>query len=563
MQIANRRYSETIDASVGELQKLLTLTRNHTGEELQHKLIHVLDNIENLFLIVFMGEFSTGKSSVINAILGEKILEEGITPTTDRITIIKYGEKKESRLEEGVRHITVNNPKLESVHFVDTPGTNVTIEQHEKITKDFIPRADIIFFTIGAERAVTGSESTLIGYLRDEWKKNIVFLLNKTDIAGSTEELNNLIDHTESELRRLFGTEPFIIPVSAKMALEDPGNPRSGFDRLSEYIFETLNDEERLRIKLKSALDLSINIAGQTEKVIEEDLSRISSDIEKLRDFEERLLVIKEDIIANSAQFTERIRGRLLEFKNRGVEFIDDLIRFSNILRIVRKDRVAKEFERKVSLQTISEIEKDLDDMVRWSENSARKMVEESITFHRDSIEDYQAGFRSSFEQNRMKLVETVRSELEAKKKQIDPGTIGGNLVDSARNAIASVLGVQVGSLAVGASIVSAFSSFIIDITGVITTIAVMATAFAILPKKRSTAMKEFSQKVDELTDELVSSLTSQMERDIDNVRLQIIDSFGTLRNFHASQKKKLEKSLAEAGEINSRLKKTREQLTD
>ena len=48
---------------------------------------------------------------------------------------------------------------------MDTPGTNVTLEQHEQITQEFIPKADIVFFVIGAERAVTGSEAKLIRFI--------------------------------------------------------------------------------------------------------------------------------------------------------------------------------------------------------------------------------------------------------------------------------------------------------------------------------------------------------------------------------------------------------------
>lgn len=561
MQIVSDKYKDIIDRSRKSLSDLLIHVREHTPEELESRLRSSIENIENLFLIVFMGEFSTGKSSVINALVGDRVLAEGITPTTDRITIIKYGDKKESKLEDGILNVTVPEPKLENIYFVDTPGTNVTIEQHEKITQDFIPRADIIFFTIGAERAVTGSESALIKFLREEWKKNIVFLLNKIDIAKSDQELEDLLSHTEKELRRIFGIDPHIIPISAKTALENPDDPSSGFDKLNDYVFNILSEEERIRIKLKSSLDLSLSLVDQTEKAIEDNLDRISSDIIKLEEFESRLDSMKEDIVSNSGRFTERIRNRLLEFKSRGLEFIDELIRFENILKLIRKEKVAREFERRVSLQTIKEIEKDLDDLVKWTEQSARTMVDNSISFYRDSIEEDRPGFDSNFAQGRMKLVDTVRSELEIRKKQIDPETLGGNLVDSARTAIASVLGVQVSSLAIGASVVSAFSSFIVDITGILTTIAVMATAFAILPKKRSNAMKEFSSKVDELSNELISNLESQLGRDIDNLCLQITDSMSPLRNFYRTQKKKHEESREEIKRIREELKKIKAEI--
>lgn len=558
MQIVTEKYSEIIEETKALLHELQQLIQKHSEDSLKLKINSAIESLDNLFLIVFMGEFSTGKSSVINALIGEKILNEGITPTTDKITIIKFGEKNEM-LEEGVVTIEIPTQKLENTVLVDTPGTNVTIEQHKKITEDFIPKSDIIFFTISAERAVTSSEYEFVKYLKDDWKKNIVFLLNKIDIAKDPEELEKLIEYAKNELQRLFGTEPVIIPISAQMELE--GKHESGFNDLGNLIFKILSEEERLRIKLNSSIDLSLNLADETDEAINHDLSKISSDLEKLSDFDMRVRGMKEDIVQNSAQFTERIRGRLLEFKNRGVEFIDDLIRFDKVLKLIRKDKVAKEFEQKVSHQTLREIEKDLDDMVAWIENSSKKMIEDSISFYKDSMDKENYDLKTPFIQNRVKLIDTVRSELEVRRKQIDPDLLGGNLVDSARSAVASVLGVQAGSLALGATIVSAFSSFIVDITGVLTTLAVMATAFAILPKKRSNAMKEFSNTVDNLSNQLTENIKSQLERDMDNVELQVIDSLGPLRNFYKTEKKKHYDSKNKLEEIKKELVKLKESM--
>jgi hypothetical protein len=147
-----------------------------------------------------------------------------------------------------------------------------------------------------------------------------------------------------------------------------------------------------------------------------------------------------------------------------------------------------------------------------------------------------------------------VRSELETKRKSIDPAVLGGNLVDSARGAVASVLGVQVGSLAIGAAVVSAFSSFIVDITGILATIAVMATAFAILPKKRRDAMKEFNHKIDALIEGLTSSVSSQLERDFEGITIQVTDSLVPLKNFYKIEAEKLAESKKRVRDIREKI---------
>ncbi|HEU0301496.1 MAG TPA: dynamin family protein, partial [Longimicrobium sp.] len=58
------------------------------------------EQLAGLFLLVIAGEFNSGKSSFINALLGERVLPEGVTPTTDRINVLKWGEEVNDELVE-------------------------------------------------------------------------------------------------------------------------------------------------------------------------------------------------------------------------------------------------------------------------------------------------------------------------------------------------------------------------------------------------------------------------------------------------------------------------------
>ena len=559
MQILDEKYSKVVLEEKLLLQSLLAEIKELSNSELESRLRSVEEGLENLFSLVFIGEFSTGKSSVINALLGQDVLPKGITPTTDEITVIKYGDRREESVENGCRVISVPQDRLKGLFIVDTPGTNVTIAQHERLTQEYIPKADIVFFTIGAERAVTGSEAKLIKFIKESWLKNIVFLLNKIDIAADDRELESLIRHTQGELERSFGIKPHLIPVSAKLAWEgktasDTGLfSRSGFETLEKYIFDTLNEEERIRMKIKAASGFAVNLCAETEKALDGHIDRISEDMQRLGEFEKKLDSMKEEIVENSSQFTERIRSRLLEFKTRGIEYIDELMRFTNIFKLMSKQKIAKEFEYKVSRQTVSELEKDLDAMVMWTEKSARTLLDSTIEFYNKSIRADTSNVTTGFIYDRTRLVDTVRNELETKRRAIDPATLGGNLVDSARGAVASVLGVQVGSLALGAAVVSAFSSLLVDITGILATVAVMATAFAILPKKRRDAMKEFSGKVDALIEEMISGVSSQLERDFGGIKIQVSDSLSPLRNFYKMERQKLSESKVRVSGIKSK----------
>lgn len=50
---------------------------------------------------------------------------------------------------------------LKQMNLVDTPGTNVILQRQQRLTEEFVPRADLILFVISADRPLTESEVTL------------------------------------------------------------------------------------------------------------------------------------------------------------------------------------------------------------------------------------------------------------------------------------------------------------------------------------------------------------------------------------------------------------------
>src|SRR5690606_17320379 len=101
--------------------------------------------LDELFLIVVVGEFNSGKSALINALLGERVLKEGVTPTTARVTLVRWGEKAgEQIVDEGFAIFTYPLEMLKELNIVDSPGTNAIIRQHEILTNEYVPRSDLV-----------------------------------------------------------------------------------------------------------------------------------------------------------------------------------------------------------------------------------------------------------------------------------------------------------------------------------------------------------------------------------------------------------------------------------
>src|SRR5512140_1424583 len=181
--------------------------------------------LDELFLIVVAGEFNAGKSALINALLGEKVLAEGATPTTSRVTLVKWGEQAaEQVVDENFAIYTYPLPLLKELNIVDTPGTNAIIRHHEQLTDEFIPRSDLVLFITSADHPLTESERQFLERILT-WGKKVVFALNKADILENESALEEIRDFILKHTTKILGDQPQLYPVSAKLAQRAQSEP--------------------------------------------------------------------------------------------------------------------------------------------------------------------------------------------------------------------------------------------------------------------------------------------------------------------------------------------------
>src|SRR5215510_3434483 len=194
----------------------LSLARLDLSRKALDNLQKAILQLDELFLIVVAGEFNDGKSALINALLGEKVLVEGCTPTTARVTLIKWGEKPgEQVVDEGFAVYTYPLPLLKELNIVDTPGTNAVIRHHERLTNEYVPRSDLVLFTTSADHPLTESERQFLERIL-AWGKKVVFALNKADIIESEAALQEVRSFVLKHATTVLGDTPEFFPVSAR-----------------------------------------------------------------------------------------------------------------------------------------------------------------------------------------------------------------------------------------------------------------------------------------------------------------------------------------------------------
>ena len=264
-------------------------------------LANSIRQLDDLFLLVVVGEFNAGKSALINALLGERVVEEGVTPTTAHIEMLRYGDGLAREVDaSGMQIITAPMALLRDLHIVDTPGTNAINRAHERLTVDFVPRADLVLFVTSADRPFTETERLFLESIRN-WGKNILLVVNKVDIFENERDLTEVVEFVRESSLRLLGILPEVFPLSARLAAgakrgDENVRAASRFEALERHIQQTLDDVSRFRLKLANPLGVGDALARRYEAAARERNDLLATDIAAVADIERQLALYLNDI---------------------------------------------------------------------------------------------------------------------------------------------------------------------------------------------------------------------------------------------------------------------------
>ena len=274
---------------------------------------------QQYFNLVAAGQFKRGKSTVINALLGEPLLPAGVVPLTSVVTEIRSAaqatahavlhngqrmelnpralgeyvtERGNPRNLKSIARVIVEYPSpwlADGVRLVDTPGIGSVYEHNTDETRKYLPQADAVLFIASVDQPVSRAE---LDFLRDirRYAGKTFCLLNKLDYLRP-EELQESLAFAVRAIREALGEDVPIYAVSAHLALEgrqhqDPeAVARSGFPEFEQALRRFMNREktttwlhsmarslERLLAQTRFTLDLE-------SKVLIEPIERIEAQL--------------------------------------------------------------------------------------------------------------------------------------------------------------------------------------------------------------------------------------------------------------------------------------------
>ncbi len=538
------------------------------GEPYEKTLRQVTASLDDLFLLVIVGEFNAGKSACINALLHNPVLEEGVIPTTHQVTILRYGEEESQHMQEqDIVELDYPAEFLRDISIVDTPGVNAVLLEHQRLTEEFVPRSDLILFITSVDRPFTQSEKTFLERIR-AWGKKVVIILNKIDLLRSPEELNKITQFIRDNCQQLLGFQPDLFSVSAQQAQQARtaiGHQaveqweRSHFGKLEEYLFETLDAEERIRLKLLSPLGVMQRLLSQTSSSVEARAKLLAEDARTVSTIDEQLKFYADDMQKNFKHRLAEIINIVLEMRKRGDDFFEDTIRLRHILDLVQKEHIRQEFEHVVLGESASQIELTVQEMIDW-------MVEQEHHFWQNVMEyldrrrevslrrdDRMLGTISKqFDYNRRVLLQSVSHTVTGVVNTYDHEAEATQISLDMRNTVASAVITGAGGIGLGALIVTVMGTLAADVTGIIAGIGFLLIGYGIIPLQRKRAKKAFDEKMLELQGRLTTTMNDQFQKELYNSTSRIEDAIAPYTRFVRAEQQKTAEILSRIGVLDT-----------
>ena len=269
---------------------------------------------EKALNMAVIGEFSSGKSSFINALLRENLLEaDAIQGTTVASTLIGYspermfctygrgGKGKQTRSvenaaalakllaaytsgnrkDENAQHLEVGYPSdflQQGIRIIDTPGTNSLEQWHEDVTKEAIrEQADACIILTSAEKPFPESFCRFLEDNLEDVLQTCVFVVTKIDLVPPKQQARQLEYIRKVLKEKLSVHDPLVLPYSALPVINGTGTEYIEGNRETEERILKFLQEQRIRIQLQRCMALSENAMGR----LKESMGQISSQQEQ------------------------------------------------------------------------------------------------------------------------------------------------------------------------------------------------------------------------------------------------------------------------------------------
>lgn len=330
------------------------------------------------FHLAVLGQFKRGKSTLLNAIMGRKLLPSSVVPLTAIPTFIEYSpepflrvvgldgsteenralapEQLKSRLEQlvtecgnpenrkRIARVEIGHPAellRSGVVLIDTPGVGSTFEHNTRTTLDFLPQCDAAIFVLSADPPITEAELEFLGQVQNK-AQQLFFVLNKIDYLDATER-DQAREFLGEVLQKKAGQEDVEIyclaarrALAARQEKDGEGLRASGLPVLEQRLEKFFREEKeealcdsiaaRARDAVQQVLfEKRLALQG-LELPLEELEQKLASFDEQVEDIENRRQQLADRLAGEQKRCREYIEQLAEKLRQRAHQRLEELL---------------------------------------------------------------------------------------------------------------------------------------------------------------------------------------------------------------------------------------------
>ncbi|MDO9022280.1 MAG: dynamin family protein [Deltaproteobacteria bacterium] len=324
-----RAWGSSLDALLAGLAGWLRMAG--TDDALAASLDALRRSLDEPLRVAILGEFSAGKSTVVNAWVGAALSAVGVLPTTARVYWLRQGAARARVLDaagglreapiEGlpealgaaeadgraVAHVELFHPSAALAHLelIDTPGSNATDGVDPAVTRHALELADLALWIFDARQAGKQSELDALRAVRAEGVP-VVGAVNKADVVGEAgmAEVARMLGDVLGDEAPLLGS----FGARAVMAGAEAPDWEAFRAAVGERVIGRRDDWKRLRaaVRLRSTLD-GVRRARLEGEAVEATRRAIEAQLV------DALGALREEVTGRAAQVRREVAASLRE----------------------------------------------------------------------------------------------------------------------------------------------------------------------------------------------------------------------------------------------------------
>ncbi len=522
---------------------------------------NMLKDVREPLLFVVAGEVKAGKSTLLNALFGQEFCKVDVLPATDRVYIFKHGTREQTvdvspQVTERFQPIAF----LKDFNIVDTPGTNTMVAEHQEITENFIPRADLVLFVFSVVNPWGASAWELLRFVNQKWLKNIIFVLQQADLRDPA-EVKVIEQHLRETANQKLGFAPPIFAVSARKAFLSRTTgldkerlwKESEFAALEKHINLMVDQSRHGLPKLITACQTATVILSDSAKRVRNILDTIVRDEEQLTRLEGILESRKEQTLRQVGGFLRGIEQACARCEAEGQALLERNLSFWRTWRLVfGKSEWQEKFQ--------ADLEAKMKDLIQPQVENALQLLETDLRSLWPQLQDTMENqFKGD---SRMQLNQTIpdfarqrRDLLQSIELTLVERIAGRGMEEQLERMFretATWMRVPAGVAAAGGivTIIAAMSSAAVaDVTGIVAASAFVAGTLVAFGRRRK-ILAEYHRQMALKREELVAAIDQQLQHAIALFYAEIGGVFQPLRAFCVSERKRYDPLLNRVREV-------------